>query len=222
MGASLVRGLFGIKKDNRDSLSPLDDPPVPPPPDPRLPLNARQLFNITKSWKGISRAMETTGITMFVKLFEENEDILHLFEKFQYKKLHELHRDSMELAQHASIVMGTLSEGISFLNNVDYFMDYLHSVGKLHRKIPGFQRDYFWRIEQPFLAAVQETLGERYTENMENIYKITIHYVLDTVVRGFDLGGVPDDKQDEATPSASLAASQAINSAEDKSVQPQP
>lgn len=222
MGASLVRGLFGFKKDSRDSTSPLEDPPIPPPPDPRLPLNARQLFNISKSWKGISRAMEPTGVTMFVKLFEENEDILHLFQKFQYKRLHELHRDSMELAQHASIVMETLSEGISFLNNVDYFMDYLHSVGKLHRKIPGFQRDYFWRIEQPFLAAVQETLGERYTENMENIYKITIRYVLDTVVRGFDLGGESDDKQDEATPPGSLSASQAINTAEDKSVQPQP
>lgn len=45
------------------------------------------------------------------------------------------------------------------------------------------------RIERPFLAAVQETLGDRYTDNMENIYKITIRYILDTVVKGFDLGG---------------------------------
>ena len=35
--------------------------------DPRLPLNVRQKFNISKSWKGIARAMEQTGITMFVK-----------------------------------------------------------------------------------------------------------------------------------------------------------
>ncbi|GIY12557.1 neuroglobin [Caerostris extrusa] len=122
------------------------------------------------------------------KLFEENEDILHLFQKFQHKRINDLHRDSMELAQHAGIVMSTLDESIKKLGNVDYFMDYLHSVGKLHTKIPGFKEKYFWRIEKPFLAAVQDTLGDRYTDNMENIYKITIRYILDTVVKGFDLG----------------------------------
>ena len=50
----------------------------------------------------------------------------------------------MELAQHAGIVMNTLDESIKKLDNVDSFMDYLHSVGMLHTKIPGFRRDYFW------------------------------------------------------------------------------
>ncbi|XP_055931264.1 neuroglobin-like [Argiope bruennichi] len=191
MGGSLGKALSVIQKKGvaeGAAPPPLSDPPTPPETDPRLPLNARQLFCITKSWKGIARAMEPTGITMFVKLFEENEDILHLFQKFQHKRFIELHRDSMELAQHAGIVMSTLDESIKKLGNVDYFMDYLHSVGKLHTKIPGFKREYFWRIEKPFLAAVQDTLGDRYTDNMENIYKITIRYILDTVVKGFDLG----------------------------------
>lgn len=50
----------------------------------------------------------------------------------------------MELAQHAGIVMNTLDESIKKLDNVDSFMDYLHAVGMLHTKIPGFRRDYFW------------------------------------------------------------------------------
>lgn len=37
------------------------------PADPRLPLNVRQKFNLSKSWKGISREMEMTGVLMFVK-----------------------------------------------------------------------------------------------------------------------------------------------------------
>ncbi|RWS27293.1 neuroglobin-like protein [Leptotrombidium deliense] len=41
--------------------------PQPPPSDPRLPLSTRQKFSISKSWKGIARAMEQTGINMFVK-----------------------------------------------------------------------------------------------------------------------------------------------------------
>ncbi|GFU37081.1 neuroglobin [Nephila pilipes] len=191
MGGNLGKALSTLQKKgdgDAGAVAPLEDPPTPPETDPRLPLTARQLFSITKSWKGIARAMEPTGIIMFVRLFEENEDILHLFQKFQHKRITELHRDSMELAQHAGIVMSTLDESIKKLGNVDYFMDYLHSVGKLHTKIPGFKREYFWRIERPFLAAVQETLGDRYTDNIENIYKITIRYILDTVVKGFDLG----------------------------------
>lgn len=35
--------------------------------DPRMPLNVRQIFKITKSWKAIARTMSRTGTIMFVK-----------------------------------------------------------------------------------------------------------------------------------------------------------
>lgn len=35
--------------------------------DPRLPLTAKQRYNISASWKGIRRAMAFTGVSMFVK-----------------------------------------------------------------------------------------------------------------------------------------------------------
>ncbi|XP_076359784.1 neuroglobin-like [Tachypleus tridentatus] len=189
MGGTFTKGLQALNTKIQDDSSrdPLDDPPVPVPPDPRLPLTAKQVFNISKSWKGIARAMETTGITMFVKLFEENEDLITLFKKFQYLQTQESRMESLELAQHASIVMTTLDEGIRSLNKVDYLIDHLHSVGKFHTKIAGFRKENFWRIEKPFLAAVKETLGDRYTENMENIYKITIRFILETLSKGFDL-----------------------------------
>ena len=43
------------------------EPPQPPAPDPRLPLTARQKYTMMASWKGISRAMQPTGIHMFIK-----------------------------------------------------------------------------------------------------------------------------------------------------------
>lgn len=131
--------------------------------------------------------MEPTGIEMFVRLFQEKEDLLDLFEKFQALRTKESQRESMELAQHASVVMTTLDEGINALDNLDYFMDYLHNTGRLHFKIKGFKKEYFWHIEGPFLAAVSETLGDRYTDNIENIYKITIRFILETLVEGFEL-----------------------------------
>jgi hypothetical protein len=44
----------------------------------------------------------------------------------------------------------------------------------------------FQRIEQPFLEAVQMTLGDRYTENVESIYKVTIKFIIETLVRGYE------------------------------------
>lgn len=35
--------------------------------DPRLPLTAKQKYSMLASWKGISRAMESTGVCMFLK-----------------------------------------------------------------------------------------------------------------------------------------------------------
>ena len=31
------------------------------------------------------------------------------------------------------------------------------------------------------------TLGDRYTDNMDNIYRITIKFLIETVVRGYEL-----------------------------------
>lgn len=42
------------------------------------------------------------------------------------------------------------------------------------------------KIEKPFLSAVETTLGDRYTENVEGIYKLTIKFLLETLVHGFE------------------------------------
>ncbi|KAG8337488.1 hypothetical protein J6590_022522 [Homalodisca vitripennis] len=41
------------------------------------------------------------------------------------------------------------------------------------------------KIEKPFLEAVKMTLGDRYTDNVENIYKITIKLIIETLEKGY-------------------------------------
>lgn len=50
---------------------------------------------------------------------------------------------SMELAEHATKVMTNLDEMINSLDDMDYFFRHLHSLGKYHRRIPGFHKDNF-------------------------------------------------------------------------------
>ncbi|GLH07507.1 Cytoglobin-1-like protein [Gryllus bimaculatus] len=51
------------------------------------------------------------------------------------------------------------------------------------------------KLEQPFLQAVSTTLGDRYTENVENIYKITIKFIIEAVIRGFERTPQPTKAQ---------------------------
>ncbi|XP_024937161.1 myoglobin isoform X2 [Cephus cinctus] len=120
------------------------------------------------------------------RLFEENAELLDMFTKFRDLKTKEQQTMSMELAEHATTVMTTLDEGIKGLDDMDVFLTYLHQVGASHTKIPGFNRSYFWKIEAPFLEAVKRTLEDRYTENVENIYKLTIKFIIETLIDGFD------------------------------------
>ncbi|XP_050294662.1 neuroglobin-like isoform X2 [Anthonomus grandis grandis] len=174
-------------RDNRNGSRKLEEPPAPQQQvDPRLPLTAKQKYSMMASWKGISRAMESTGVCMFLKLFEEHGELLLMFEKFKTLKSKEEQANSLELAEHATTVMSTLDEGIKGLDDLDTFFEYLHQVGASHRRIPGFKPEYFWRIEKPFLEAVETTLGDRYTSNVENIYKITIKFIIETLIKGFD------------------------------------
>lgn len=35
------------------------------------------------------------------------------------------------------------------------------------------------------MTAVEQTLGDRYTENVEGVYKLTIKFIIETLVRGY-------------------------------------
>lgn len=42
------------------------------------------------------------------------------------------------------------------------------------------------KIEKPFLEAVERTLEDRYSENVQNSYKVTIKFIIETLIDGFD------------------------------------
>ncbi|XP_048483331.1 neuroglobin-1 [Plutella xylostella] len=186
-------------------LSRLARPPPPPPAPPTapgVPLTPRQVYLMLASWKGIARAMEPTGVHLFIKLFEENEELIGLFERFETLKTHELRQHSAELAEHATKVMHTLDAGLRSLGDAEVFDASVRAVGASHTRIPGFKAHYFWRVEAPFLAAARATLGDRYSDNVRDIYTAAIRHVVATLVRGFtDAAGDPAAGGDPAASS---------------------
>ncbi|KAJ8309517.1 hypothetical protein KUTeg_014391 [Tegillarca granosa] len=119
-------------------------------------------------------------------MFEQNREVLKLFGDFANYTAEEL-VENRELEQHVTMVMNTIVEAISCLEDIDYVICMLHSIGKLHaKKMKNFDPQEFWKIEEPFLSAVKETLDDRYTANMDIIYKITIKFILEMLIEGFN------------------------------------
>ena len=85
----------------------------------------------------------------YYRLFEEHTELLDLFEKFKTLRTKEEQESSLELAEHASMVMSTLDHAVRTLESPDEFVQFVENVGQSHNRIPGFKRDYFWVSKYP-------------------------------------------------------------------------
>lgn len=154
--------------------------------DPRLPLTQRDIFRLSSSWKAIHRNLEETGVEMFVRLFKSNAELKTMFHAFKDLDSEDAMRSNEALENHATLVMTTLDDAFTHIDNFDYVSEVLKKTGGTHVRFEGFKQDNFMKIREPFLEAVKITLGDRYTENMESIYKVAITYILQTLCDGME------------------------------------
>ncbi|KAK6182327.1 hypothetical protein SNE40_010038 [Patella caerulea] len=153
--------------------------------DPRLPLDARQIFKLKQSWKGIKRNMEPTGVEMFLRLFKRKSELKSMFKEFKHLEKEDELRDNEALEHHATLVMTTLDDAITNIDNVEYISCMLSERGGSHVRFNGFHESNFYNIKEPFLDAVKITLEDRSNEAIEKIYSIAITFILNTLANGF-------------------------------------
>ncbi len=88
------------------------------------------------------------------------------------------------LENHALLVMNALDESIANMDDPDYMIDSLLKTGKSHQRFENFSPNIFWAIEEPFLNAVKQTLGDKMSKSLERIYAKAIRFVLSTLILG--------------------------------------
>ncbi|XP_074662421.1 neuroglobin-like [Tubulanus polymorphus] len=185
MGCYQTKSYTGAKDTNgKVNLNSIPEPTAPPESDPRLPLNSREIFKLQKSWKAISRNMQITGIEMFIRIFEKDSNLKSLFHGFRDIDNSYL-RDNEALEGHAGLVMTVVDDAIQNINNVDYVLDLLSRTGGSHTRFEGFDVNFFYKLEEPFIGAVKMTLEERFNPNIESIYVKIIKFIIDKLVKSF-------------------------------------
>ncbi|MCP9262802.1 hypothetical protein DINM_005664 [Dirofilaria immitis] len=131
--------------------------------DLRIPLTRKQKFVLIKNWKGIERDVTNAGIEMFLKMLTEHPEY---YEFFKFRNIANIAKENQvndeRLSAHGAAVMKFIGKAISQIENADVFLHYSRIT----------------EMENPFLYSVKLILGERYTDNMDAIYKTVIQLIL--------------------------------------------
>nr|KAG5704240.1 hypothetical protein BaRGS_012528 [Batillaria attramentaria] len=118
-------------------------------------------------------------------LFEKNEEVMMFFKGLDKTKTVTELRTCKVLENHARGVMLTIDEAITNLDDADTVIETLNYVGKTHTRFEAFNPNVFWLLQEPFLLAVKDTLGDRYSAHMQDIYQRAIAFILRTLIDGF-------------------------------------
>ncbi|XP_038074117.1 globin CTT-VIIB-8-like [Patiria miniata] len=159
----------------------IPEPDAPPPTDPRLPLTARQKFSLEKSWKAVQRSLEAVGMNALIRLFKRSPETQDWFPSFKGKTEEQL-RDDDNFETHASAVMGVFDETVELLGDVDASIKLLTKTGKRHAKL-GLEADLIWTFQKPLLEAIEELLDTRYSEKIEEIYKLWTTFAIEHMTK---------------------------------------
>lgn len=73
------------------------------------------------------------------------------------------HDLSLQFEEVAMQHIQTYDQAIQDTELVDNLISNLETVGKKHKKLPGFREEYFVRMEKCLVFALQTTLGDAYT-----------------------------------------------------------
>ena len=72
-------------------------------------------------------------------------------------------RGSRDLQNHAMMVMCTIDEAITNLDDLDYVIDVLRKVGRSHTRFEGYKPEIFWVTCLSFLPCSLCVAKESYT-----------------------------------------------------------
>ncbi|XP_033109009.1 extracellular globin-E1-like [Anneissia japonica] len=162
----------------RNSSAPFHDAPQKQSPvDKRLPFTARDKFSLQKSWKAVQRSLNEVGTDAFLRIFKANPEYQDLFKDLKGQSREQLIA-SLAFENQAAIMMNIFDELLEKLDDVDNMIAMLREIGENHASY-GVTVDMIKNFEEPFTKSIKEFLGDRYTENIENLYSKFITFAFE-------------------------------------------
>ncbi|KAJ8308105.1 hypothetical protein KUTeg_012979 [Tegillarca granosa] len=153
-------------------MSSLDDPNRPV-------MSERQKELVVDTWKIVKDDISKVGVITFMRLFERYPDVQDLFVPFRGLTVDEL-KDNVRLRQHGLRVMNTIDKCISRLYKPDKLYSILRELGEKHVMFET-KLDYFDLINPQLLQALQPTVGDKWTLEVEEAWSTFLKIVTFTM-----------------------------------------
>lgn len=158
--------------------------PTAPKQNPYMALTHKEIFQLKMSWKGVRRTLEDTGVAMFIYMFEACPPTKNYFEKFKSMS-NEVLAKNEPFTIFAANVMEAFDTAITELDDPEKTHQKLKKIGAKH-KTYGVPDTVLKEMRNPFLRAVEQTLGDRYSDRMRTIYETLIDYLIKALAEGYD------------------------------------
>ncbi|XP_048733939.1 uncharacterized protein LOC125650047 [Ostrea edulis] len=140
--------------------------------DPRLPFsNYRQIFNIRNGWKPVSRKMADTAKETLIRFLEKYPEYKAKYPMIAGLKTEEEMRESFEFETYALQIFGMFDDVIENLENVDAALDEIERTGK------QLTLQLITDLEESFMNSVRLLLDERFTETLQENYRLLYGFV---------------------------------------------
>lgn len=162
----------------------LDNDADTPKQNPYISLTHREIFQLKMSWKAIRRTLVETGVNMFIFMFEASPDTKTYFVKFKDVPNDVLVKKE-PFKDFANNVLEFMDTCVTELDEAEKTQNNLLAMGAKH-KAKDIPITMFKEMKTPFLRAVEETLGDRYSDRMRVIYEVLIDYFIKTMEEGYE------------------------------------
>ncbi|XP_006822018.1 neuroglobin-like [Saccoglossus kowalevskii] len=164
--------------NERDFQTPVDDKHL---------LDDRQKRIVRKTWRPLANDMTENGQKIFINIFESHPEIKYMFPTRDIEGRDNLSANP-HFRMHSSRFMQSVGAAIDNLNDLDNALrPLLVKLAKTHVRFKGFKPDYFDAFEEAMLSVWQEELGQRFTTEVEESWKLLFFYIKDCLKEGYDI-----------------------------------
>ncbi|XP_063425920.1 neuroglobin-like [Mytilus trossulus] len=151
-------------------------------------LTLHQIHQIQDTWDLIKDDLGKLGIIVFMRFFETEPDVKSLFPKIvrmNNENQLEWEIDKDMLQKHAISVMEGLGAAVESLDESDFLNNVMVSIGQTHVK-RHIKPQMLKRLWPSLNHGLKESLGEKYTKEVNEAWKKLYMYICYHMKRGME------------------------------------
>ncbi|GFR80850.1 cytoglobin-1 [Elysia marginata] len=140
-------------------------------------LTAEEVRIVKESWPVVSLDLPATGLHIFTRLFEMENDLKKLFRRLMsVRESGDYVFDSVRLERHATLVMKHFGQAVENLDDSTYFSELLIMLGEKHSAydVKPEMLPFLWPAIRDGLKM---RLGDKFTKETELAWKHLYDYI---------------------------------------------